>query len=339
MDMNEPASPLQPVPPDQPTPPPPPVKHLEFKAAMLLAFMALLVLGSVAYVLYSRGAFEVTQELVLVSDDSEGVVVGMDLTFSGFPIGRVRAIELADDGNARILIRVPAKDAHWLRESSVFTMVRSIVGGTNIRAYSGILTDPPLPPGAVRPVLKGDASAEVPKLMASAKDLIDNLGALTSKDAALGTSLANVQALTTKLNGPGGALGVLFGSDADRKKLMDALDRTNTLLTRLDGVATKADGLASKADTQVFGPGGVMPETRAAIVQLNGILGEARTSLKKVDALLVDAQAIGANARVATEDLGSLRAEVETNLRKVESLVNDINRRWPFARDTEIKLP
>lgn len=328
---------LQPPRPDQPPSAPPPIKHLEFKAAMLLVFMALLVCGSVTYVLYSRGAFDQTQELVLVSDDSEGVVVGMNLTFSGFPIGRVRAIELAEDGNARILVDVPRKDAHWLRESSIFTMVRSIVGGTNIRAYSGILTDKPLPPGAVRPVLKGDASAEIPKLMASAKDVLDNLGAMTSKEAALGATLANVQALTEKLNGPGGALGVMMGED--RKRLLEALDRTNTLLARLDGVANKADGLAAKADTQVFGPGGVMPETKAAIVQLNAILGDTRTSLKKVDALLVDAQAIGANARVATDDLGTLRAEIETNLRKVESLVNDINRRWPFARDTEIKLP
>jgi len=34
-----------------------------------------------------------------------------------------------------------------------------------------------------------------------------------------------------------------------------------------------------------------------------------------------------------------LRGEVEANLRKIESLVNEINRKWPFARDTEIKLP
>jgi phospholipid/cholesterol/gamma-HCH transport system substrate-binding protein len=316
-----------------------PINHLELKAALLLLFMALLVIGSVGYVLYARGAFEQTQELVLVSDDSEGVVVGMDLTFSGFPIGRVRAIELSAEGNARILIDVPKKDAHWLRESSVFTMVRGIVGGTNIRAYSGMLTDKPLPPGAVRTVLKGDASAEVPKLMASAKELIDNLGALSAKEGPLGASLANLQAVTEKLNGPGGALGVMLGNDAERKKLLEAMDRTNQLLARLDGVAARADTLAAKADTQVFGPGGVMPETRAAVVQINAILGEARTSLRKVDALLVDAQAIGANARVATEDLGALRAEVETNLRKIEGLVNDLNRRWPFARDTEIKLP
>ena len=184
-----------------------PVAYLELKAAMLLLFTLALIVGSGLYLLYARGAFEPTQTLVLTADDSEGVVVGMDVTFSGFPIGRVRRIELAETGNARIVVDVAQKDAHWLRESSVFTLVRGVVGGTNIRAYSGILTDPPLPAGAVRPVLRGDATAEIPQLMASARELLGNLNALTAQDAALGSSLANVQALTQRLNGPGGALG------------------------------------------------------------------------------------------------------------------------------------
>jgi len=308
------------------------VVNLEFKARLLMLFMLLLVCGSVLFVMYARGAFERTQKLVLIADDSEGVVIGMDLTFSGFPIGRVRRIELAQDGKARILIDVAAKDAHWLRTSSVFTLVRGIVGSTNIRAYTGLLADPLLPDGAERAVLQGDASAEIPKVVSAAKDLIDNLNRLTSSSGAVGTTLANLQTLSARLNGPGGALTVLLGSEPEAKKLLVTLDRTNALLSRLDG-------MVAKADTQVFGEKGVMPETRATIVQLNAMLGEARTSLKKVDAILVDAQAVSSNAKAATDDLGALRGEVEASLRKVEGLVSEINRKWPFARDTEIKLP
>lgn len=314
-----------------------PVAHLEIKAAALLLFTLVLIVGSGLYLLYARGAFEPTQTLVLTADDSEGVVVGMDMTFSGFPIGRVRRIELAETGNARIIVDVPRKDAHWLRESSVFTLVRGIVGGTNIRAYTGMLNDKLLPDGAVRPVLRGDATAEIPQLMASARELLSNLNALTAQDAALGGSLANVRALTDRINGPGGVLGVLMGNEADAKKIVATLDRTNALLARLDG-------MAARADRQVLGAAegskdALVPEVRATVAQLNGLLADTRASLKKVDAVLVEAQAIGANAREATTDLGSLRAEVESNLRKVESLVNDINRKWPFARDTELKLP
>lgn len=193
------------------------VANLEFKARLLLIFMLLLVCGSALFVLYARGAFDATQRLVLIAEDSEGVVVGMDLTFAGFPIGRVRRIELAEDGKARILVDVTSKDAHWLRTTSVFTLVRGIVGGPNIRAYTGLLNDPALPDGAVRTVLQGDASAEIPKVISAAKDLIENLSSLTGSSGAVGVSLANLQTLTERLNGPGGALTVLLGSEAEAK--------------------------------------------------------------------------------------------------------------------------
>ena len=316
-----------------PTPQPLPEQdHLEFKAVVLLSFMLALIVASVLYVMYARGLFESTQKLVLMSEDSEGVVVGMNLTFSGFPIGRVRRIELAEDGKARILIDVASKDAHWLRQSSVFTLVRGLVGATNIRAYTGLLTDKPLEDGAVRTVLQGDAGAEVPKLISAAKDLLELVSTLVSKQGALGASFGNLQTLTAKINGPGGALTVLLGGPDEAKKLITTLERTNALLARVDG-------LAAKADSQVFGEKGLLPETRAAVVQLNGLLDSARTSLKKVDAVLVEAQAVGANVKDGTSDLKLLRREVEASLRKVDGLINEINRKWPFARDAEVKLP
>lgn len=324
------------------TPPGPQVRNLELKARVLIFFMLLLIGGSALYVAYARGAFEAVQKLVLIADDSEGVVVGMDLTFSGFPIGRVRRIELADDGKARIVVDVAEKDARWLRTSSVFTLVKGLVGGTAIRAYSGLLNDPPLEDGAERTVLAGDAAAEIPKVIASAKELLDNLGGLTSESGSLGASLANVKTLTDRINGPGGALTVLLGSELEAKKLALTLDRTNTLLARLDGLTVKVDGLAAKTDTQVFGDKGVLPETRATIVQLNTMLGEARGSLKRVDAVLQDAQAVSSNAKDATADLAALRGDVEASLRKVDGLISEISRKWPFAKDArgaEIKLP
>ena len=309
-----------------------PVKNVEFKAALLLVLLFLLVAGTVVYLLYARGAFEETQRLVLIADDSEGVTVGMDLTFSGFPIGRVRRIELAEDGTTRIIIDVPHKDARWLRTSSVFTLTRGLLGNTALKAYSGILSDPPLPGGAERKVLVGDATAEIPRLVADMRELVSNLRALTAQDSSLAASLGNVRDVTEKLKGQRGALGMLLGNEADAKKVITALDRTNALLARVDG-------LAAKADAQAFGPEGLVPEARATIVQLNAALSDARTSLKKVDAILEDAQVAVGNARNATADLATLRAEVDTSLRKVSRMIDEVNRRWPFARDPKLKLP
>lgn len=321
-----------------PSPTLPPVAHLELKAALLLALLVALLASSVLYVMYARGVFESTQRLVLIAEDSEGVQVGMDMTFSGFPIGRVRRIELGEDGNARILIDVPKKDAHWLRESSVFTLVRGLVGNVNIRAYSGILADPPLADGAERKALEGDATAEIPQLLSAVRDLVQNLTALSRGDSPLAATLGNLQSVSERLKGRHGALGVLLGNDEDASKLVKALDRTNALLARADGLVVKVDGMMSKADAQVFGPDGLLPETRTAIVQLNATLKEARGLLAKAGTLLAEVQAVATNARLATNDLGQLRAEVDASLRKVEHLLDEINRKWPFARDTELKL-
>jgi phospholipid/cholesterol/gamma-HCH transport system substrate-binding protein len=317
---------------DEPTPSQRTSESLEFRAALLVGLLVLLVTASAVYLLYARGVFEPSQRLVLLTDDAEGVTVGMDLTFAGFPIGRVRGIELSADGTTRILIDVQRKDARWLRESSVFTLTRGLVGNTNLRAFSGVLSDPPLPAGAERRVLVGDATAEIPRLVSETRDLIRNLTQLTSADSALAGSLGNIQSATEKIKGPRGALGVLFGNEADAQKLVVTLDRTNALLARIDG-------LAAKADQQVFGADGLMPEARAAVVQLNAALLEARESLKKIDAILVDAQAIAGNARAASNDLAALRSEVDANLRKVSRMIDEVNRRWPFAKSTEIKLP
>src|SRR5439155_11550036 len=119
-------------------------KNLQFRVGLLVGLAVVLGAGFVIYALYARGVFEDTQRLTLVAENAEGVSIGMDLTFSGFPIGRVNRMALDEDGRARIDIDVPRKDARWLRTSSVFTIERGVVGSARIRAYTGNLQDPPL---------------------------------------------------------------------------------------------------------------------------------------------------------------------------------------------------
>lgn len=301
-------------------------KHVELKAMILLAAIGILVVAFFGYVMHARGVFEPTQRLVLETDDSSGVIPGMDMSFAGFPIGRVSQVELSPEGKVRILVDVQSKDAKWLRTSSVFTLESSIVGETRLRAFTGVLNDPPLPPGATRQVLRGDATAEIPRIVATARALLENLETMTANDSDINASLANINAVTGRLNGPGGVLGGVMGGDAEARKLREALDRINSLL--------------GKTEQRVYGKNGVMDDAQVAIRQLHVVLQDASTTLKKVDAVLVEAQAVGANARMATQDLGALRGEVDASLRKVNRLVDEINRKWPFARSNqEIKLP
>jgi len=309
---------------DKDTPPDEP-KHVEAKALFLLVLIGALIVAFFLYVMYARGVFEKTQELVLVADDSSGVIPGMDMTFAGFPIGRVRQVELGKDGKVNILVDIAKNDAKWLRTTSVFTLESSVVGETRLRAYSGVLTDPPLPDHAQRPVLRGDAAAEIPRLMATARTLLENLETMTRADSHIGNTLANVDALSGRLSGRYGVLGTALGGDAEAEKLLQTLHRVDALL--------------AKTDQRVFGKKGVMDDAQSAIRELNGLLADARGTLQKADGVLAEAQAVAKNAHTATDDLGRLRGEVDASLRKVNRLVDEINRKWPFKQDTEVKLP
>lgn len=314
-------------------------RNLQFRIGLLLGLTLFIAIGFFLYVLYARGVFETTQRLTLVAENSEGVGVGAALTFSGFPIGRVRRISLAEDGRARIEIEVPRDQARWLRTTSVFTLERGFVGGARLRAYSGDLKDPPLQDGAVRQILRGDTTEEIPRMVATLRSILENLEQLTGSGGSLQANLASMRTLTERMAGKHGVLGGVLGSDDDARKVIASIDRVNALLASLGAASLKLDAVLAKTDQRVFGEAGIMSETQQAVAQARTLLDEVHGSLKKVDTILADAQAVSSSARAATTDLARLRAEVDESVRRVGHLIEEINRKWPFKRDTEIRLP
>jgi phospholipid/cholesterol/gamma-HCH transport system substrate-binding protein len=145
--------------------------------------------------------------------------------------------------------------------------------------------------------------------------------------------------VTERMTGQYGVIEGVLGSPENARKVVQAVDRANHLLASLNGVSLKVDSVLTKADQRVFGQNGVMDEAQKAVVQINAILTDVRTSLQKVDAILANGQAISADVKEATTDIAILRTEVDDSLAKVNHLINELNRKWPFARDVEVKLP
>lgn len=323
---------LSPAPPPQPAGDPAAARNLELKAALLLAFTLALIVASALFLLDARGFFEPKQHLVLVTDNAEGVTPGMDLSFQGFPIGRVQRVSLGENGNVRIEIDVARKDARWLRTTSVFTLIKPIIGATQLRAYTGILTDPPLPDGAERPVLRGDFNEELGRVIGSTKDVLDNLNQMTAQSSDLSRTVADLRAFTQKLQGRQGALHAIFGNEEDARRLVATIDRANATLAQLQR-------LAAHADTRVFGPSGLADDVQASLRQVQALLTEARATLGRMDAVIEQARGIAGNVNGATQDLGGLRDQVEADLRRVDDLINELNRKWPLAKERKIDLP
>lgn len=294
-----------------------------------------LVLGAafLIYLLYARGFFDGTFQLQLAASTADNVAPGVPLTFSGIEIGQVTGLGLNDSGGIVIRVELPARHAKWLKVDSTFTLDKPIVGGAKIRVDSPHLDAPALPNNSTMLLLTSDVSKEIPVLVERVKAVLINVEHLTRRGGEIDATLANAKTITDRMTGEYGVLEGVLGSREKARALTDALDKTRALMIKLDGIA-------AKTDQWLFARDGVAQSTRESLAQIRLLLNDAQSSLKKADLVMKNAVDISANVKGGTEDLDKLRAEIDDAVRRASDLVNEINSKWPFARDnTEVKLP
>lgn len=315
------------------------MNKLHFKVGLFAAASLLLAGAFIVYLLHARGFFEDTFHLQLAAASADGIAPGVPIVFSGIEIGRVTTLGLNDNGGIVIRAEFLGRNAKWLKENSTFTLDKPFVGGARIRVDSPDLNAPPLPDNATMLLLTSDISKEIPALVERVKAILANVEHLTRKDGEINATLANVKTVTGRMTGEYGMLEGVLGSPEKARALTDSLDKTRALIAKLDGLALKMDGMAAKTDQWLFAENGVAEHTRESLAQVRLMLNDAQSSLKKADALMANAVEISADVKEGTQDIAKLRAEIDDAVRKANALVNEINKKWPFARDPEVKLP
>ncbi len=308
------------------------MNKLHFKVGLFAAASLLLAGVFVVYLLHARGFFEKTFHLQLAAASADGVAPGVPVVFSGIEIGRVTTLGLNENGGIIIHTEFLGRNARWLKETSSFTLDKPIVGGARIRVDSPDLSAPALPDNATMLLLTSDISKEIPALVERVKAILANVEYLTRKDGEINATLANVKTVTGRMTGEYGMLEGVLGSPDKARAVTDSLDKTRALITRLDAMAVKTD-------QWLFADQGVAAQTRESLAQVRLMLNDAQSSLKKADAVMANTVTISANLKDGTQNIAQLRAEIDDAVRKANDLINEINKKWPFAREPEVKLP
>lgn len=308
------------------------MNKLHFKVGLFAAASMLVAAAFIVYLLYARGFFEDIFHLQLAAVSADGVAPGVPVVFSGIEIGRVTALGLNDQGGIVIRTEFLSRNAKWLKENSTFTLDKPIVGGAKIRVESPDMSAPPLPDDATMLLLSSDISKEIPLLVEQVKAVLSNIEHLTRKDGEINAMLGDFNTVSKRMTGDYGMLEGILGSPEKARTITDSLEKIRTLTRKLDGIA-------GKADQWLFAPEGVADNVDASLAQIRLMLNDAQSSLKKADELMSNAVDISADVKGGTQDIAQLRAEIDDAVRQASELVNEINKKWPFAREPKVELP
>jgi phospholipid/cholesterol/gamma-HCH transport system substrate-binding protein len=324
------------------------IRHLRLKSWLLVLIAPVAMVALAAYALHARGFFEASHHFFLQTRDAQGIDAGTPLTFSGVPLGRVRALSLTADGDVRIEIVVRERDARWLTQSSTFSLARPLVGAARIEVSTGDRNAPLLAAAAVRPLATGDAMESLPAIVERVDEVLRQAQALTSAEGSLARSLAHLESVTARMAGPGGALEVVTGDADAGRRLVRGIDEIQGLAASLGRVSARLDRVIAEADRKLLGRDGPADEARKAMVQLGAVMTDLRATAGKLDAVLenakaasADLRALSAGAKDAGGDLADLRAQVDDSVRRADDLLREMNRKWPFAKapGPQVRLP
>lgn len=301
--------------------------------------LALSLLALLTYLAYQKGLFEQRNHYVLVTAKATNLKLGMPVEVAGIAIGTVQAVDLADDGNVRVVLAVPRKHARWVRADSVFVLEQPLLGASRISVNTGDMKNPALPDKAVRRLV---INSSLDNILAQADVLLGRVQAITNNFAdpkgSFNLTLAHLEKLTGKME----QRGILEAMTNDRKSVAAinaTLTKSQDVVAGLNQTILRADNLLKTLHERLGKPGGTLEKTDDILAETLGTLQDTRLSLKQVKAVLDNTVKISASAAESADNLVVLRQRVDAALRKTDTMLDELNNRWPFASAREVALP
>ncbi|MDI9569345.1 MAG: hypothetical protein QM278_01205 [Pseudomonadota bacterium] len=306
---------------------------VEHKVGIFIIATVLLALAGLAYMAYKKGVFQAETTYVVSSRTGDGLSVGMPLYFSGFKIGKVKELELSEEGLVMIRISIPDNHAKWIRSDSKFLLEKPLIGAARLTVATKNMMSAPLSPQTAAVLTEVN---DINDAIQRVQPILDQLAAITENVAALTNRLADPQGemtkilkhsekLTASLSARDSLLEMALG---DRKSVRDF----HASLRNTRQITDQVIVLLRKTDEDVYGKDGVLPMVVKA-------LRELAANLVKTGATLDNVVKITSDAADSTKDLKLLRSDIDSAANSLNRLLDELNRKMPFRTEPRIELP
>lgn len=287
----------------------------EVKTGILVVAGLLLIVFTFNY-LKGQNLLDSSRKVYAMYDNVEGLATSSPVTINGHAIGRVQKIELADDSNGKLQVKVLLlieDEFEFSKNSKAQLYDTSLIGGKAIAiipAFDG--SDNAKSGDILQGIQKASLTeslgqtltplqAKLQTVMTSADSLISNINSvfddktktnLQTAIAELGSTISSFKTLSNSLN----------GLVADNKT---NLDNTLTNLDSISSDLSKVSASLSKADLAK-----VINDFDAAIVNLDSILSKIENGDGTIGKLMTDEELYN-NLEGATKELEELLRDIK----------------------------
>jgi phospholipid/cholesterol/gamma-HCH transport system substrate-binding protein len=315
-------------------------RRIEFAVGLFVTVTALLILASIGYVAYMKGAFSTVYTYTLSSKTGESLTVGMPVVFGGFNIGRVSSTELDDQGTVLVQITIPERHNRMIRADSKFVLEKPLIGSPRLLVWTGDLKGPPLPPKTIPEITVSSDINEIIKraepIVAKADQIMANVarvtGNLADPQGDVNRILRDAEAVTSRFAQKESILEMVVSDPKSIQSIHASLAKLKDITAHVDSVLANVDTITGKADQEIYGRDGVLPLVR-------DILRDVMVKLKKIDVTLDNLNKISGETADAAKDLKVLRSELDATVTAIGNLADELDRKIPFKDKPEIKLP
>jgi phospholipid/cholesterol/gamma-HCH transport system substrate-binding protein len=312
----------------------------ELKVGLFIGCTAIIIIAALLYIAMGKGVFEKMHTFTLSSRSGDGFTVGMPVDFSGFNIGKVKALELNDKGIVLIEIKIPHRHVKWIRSDSSFILYRPLIGSARIVVITTNLTSLPLNADKIPEVTIvndiNDAIAKIEPVLQKVTQIADNVESLTRNlsdpKGNLNRVLGNAEKITTNLASKKSLIEMAVSDEESVRALNESLKKLKDITANIDHILIKVDKIADKTDREVYGKNGALP-------QVNIILKDIVSKLKKLDKTVDNINNISTDASEGMKDFHILRSDIDDVVKTLDDLVKKLDAIVGSKKAPEFKVP
>ena len=316
------------------------IHRVELKVGLFLIISTVLIAAAIGYVAYKKGFFAKVYTFTLASKSGEDLTEGMPVVFSGFKIGTVHALELSKDGSVLIKIKIPERHVKWIRADSTFVTNKPFLGSPRIvvvtnNFHSPILSSEQTPEvGSVSDI--NEAIKEARPLFEKVNKIAGNIEKLTASladpQSGVHKILVNAEKLTANLAQKKSLLEMAVSDQESIASIYAALKQAKDITANVEAILEKVDKMAEKTDDMVYGEDGILSTISKG-------LKDVLAKLKKLDVTIDNVNKISGEAAGSAANLKVLRNEIDAAVNSIGELARELEKKIPFKKAPEIKLP